>query len=72
MEPESEYLKIKALWDRFIASLPPEDGRIRRADEYSAEFHETTKQMEREHITHVGYMVGYAERLLAKIEELEG
>ena len=65
MTPESGYLEIKALWERFMAACPPLDENLKETEEYSPEFYEVTKKLEREHITHIGYLVHYVERLLA-------
>lgn len=64
MAPESGYLEIKALWERFMGALPPMDENLNFIGEDSPELIQARQQLEREHITHIGYLVNYVERLL--------
>lgn len=65
------YLEIKAAFERFL-NAPVEFNDQGHPVGFSDEFLAAEKELAREHITHVGYMVEYAKRLLEKIEELEG
>jgi hypothetical protein len=70
MEPEPMYSKIEAAFERFLVA-PVEFNEQGHPIGFSEEFLAAEKELAREHITNVGYLVEYVKRLLAKIEELE-